>query len=590
MYFIHRFGAKSGDWHNTANAGSRAANKAAFSDIAQNKWGERNDKNFADAAQLWKKGDQFYNGRRNKDNIDYAYDKSFDLRDSENGGYEVDEAASAHALDDYADKSASYDRNIDKNAAWASAADAQSADRKAAAGRRASNSDSNWDNFARSASSANAANGRNKDWAQKLDTSEGSSGLFTDTRRSASDIYKDLALADSSYGRNNKVFGGKGVRQGEGVVAYGIAGIGGYAARPVLVGPGAAYAAGPVALGGVGIGVAGVAPVAGYSNGQLAKAAGSNDQAAAWDQTSASKLRNSDASAYEKRNQNTFSKDNWLSHRDQAFDKNNKADAKDAGFSDWARKSDNAASGFDVKRADAASKWAKDQGRNDFNEDVWAKENAKKNLQDRDEKKKIVKKYYNNKRKGGDNWERLNFDRDQKDDVFGFNNAFNQDWASKKSANNWNEGYDANARQAALANAREAAKDASNAHWVKDKSGFQNANAAAKDSAGARHDGYTNEAWKGDKIQSSNDAAVKAARAADRAANRSGAGAGTGTGAGFGGVLGGAAAAGAGAGDGLVGGFGSGGLGGVGGGFGGVYGGGLGGYGGFAAGPYKGGY
>ncbi|XP_025087494.1 fibroin heavy chain-like [Pomacea canaliculata] len=247
------FGAKSGDWHNTANAGSRAANKAAFSDIAQNKWGERNDKNFADAAQLWKKGDQFYNGRRNKDNIDYAYDKSFDLRDSENGGYEVDEAASAHALDDYADKSASYDRNIDKNAAWASAADAQSADRKAAAGRRASNSDSNWDNFARSASSANAANGRNKDWAQKLDTSEGSSGLFTDTRRSASDIYKDLALADSSYGRNNKVFGGKGVRQGEGVVAYGIAGIGGYAARPVLVGPGAAYAAGPVALGGVGI-------------------------------------------------------------------------------------------------------------------------------------------------------------------------------------------------------------------------------------------------------------------------------------------------------------------------------------------------
>ncbi|MEH0878987.1 hypothetical protein V6M80_11715, partial [Enterococcus faecium] len=85
-----------------------------------------------------------------------------------------------------------------------------------------------------------------------------------------------------------------------------------------------------------------------------------------------------------------FQNDQWLNDRVSGFDRHQKAHNNDAGFSDWAQSSARDAAASDAARADAASKASKEQAVSNFNEDVWAKENDKKVISDRDQNEKVL--------------------------------------------------------------------------------------------------------------------------------------------------------------------------------------------------------
>jgi hypothetical protein len=431
-------------------------------------------------------------GRRNNDNIDYAYDKKFSLKDSEKGGFEAAEKDNKWALDDWRDKAASYDKNADKAAAWASAADAQKADRKSAATQNAAASASNWDNFARSSANGASANGASKDWAQKLDESQGANRFWNDARKASNDVYKDLATADGFYKRNAGATGKQLANYDDGVYGYGLAGTGGYAAKPFYGNDGNGYA----------------------------KAAGAADAASAWDQAAKTGLRHGDAAVTEDLTKASFSRDNWLNDRVTGFDRNNKAFADDKGQSDWAAQQAQSANKADAASAAAANQWSKDQAAENFNEDVWAKAAERQRVSDRNNNAQVYKKWWNDKEKGGDNWERLKYDRNQADDVFGYDNSVKKDWGSAANANAWNEGYDASAKDASAARANAAARQAQNSDRSKDAQGWQNANAAAADQAAADRNGYNNEAWKKAQSADAYDARAQNAAQWDRDAGR----------------------------------------------------------------------
>nr|KAG5702674.1 hypothetical protein BaRGS_013311 [Batillaria attramentaria] len=484
---------------NNYNAANKAAAQAAASAAAANQWARNNDANRFAKDQVLAQNNAWRQGRRKNDDANYAYDKKFDLRDSVNGGFEYGESDNAHALDDFRDRAASYDRNADAAAARAAAADNQWASRQAAARQNAAAADANKDKFARNQNNAAAANARDRAWAQKLDASQGGNRLWSDARRKASDVYNDLLNADSAYGRAGKGFGQKGAAGygGPGPYAYGVAGVGGYAAVPGYYG-------------------------GGYG-GDYAKAAGIKDLGRASQNAAASKLRGGDLAASSDVTKTQYRRDNNLDDKTKGFDRNNAAHANDVGFSDWARNNARVASAADAKNADAAAKSARDQAASNFNEDLWKKDAERKRLSDRNKKRKVYNKYFQNKNRGGDNWERLNFNRDDTDDVFGYDANKKQDWAQAAKDSRWNAAYDANKRQQQAANAADAAQRANNADWRKTNKGFQNVNANAQANAAASQNGRQNGAWKYDRGNAAADARLQNVNGWDRNSGRQGA-------------------------------------------------------------------
>ncbi|KAK7093249.1 fibroin heavy chain-like [Littorina saxatilis] len=465
----NKFGNRANVYDNNNVASRKAADNAAASAFDANKYGQGADASRLLNDQIWAEGNHFYKGRRNNDDIDYAYDKKFDLRDNENGGFEFSESNNEHAQDDLSDRAANYARKVDKNSLRASAADAQKAARQSAAALNAAASGSNWDKFARKANSNAKAHGRNKDYSQKVDQSQGANRLWTDARRTASDIYKDLATADGSYLRHAKAFGGKGGTYGNDVLGYGLAGNGGYAAQP------------------------------GYYNGggggEAAKGVHEGDIAAAWDQAAKTGLRQTEGAASNDRTEATFNRDQQLNDRVKGFDRQNKANSNDEGFSDWARQNARTANKVDAANAAAAKAWNRDQNLNNFNEDLVKKEAQRKRISDRNQNKKIYKKYFNNKNRAGDNWERLKYDRDQADDIFGYDTAAKKDWNQRASGNRYNEEQNNNGRNAQAARAAAAATANTANDYKKQADGFQDANAAHSNANSASRHGFDNSAW-----------------------------------------------------------------------------------------------
>ncbi|KAL8558915.1 hypothetical protein ACOMHN_028227 [Nucella lapillus] len=514
------YGSRASNWDQNAASQSRAADGASQSAYGRNRWADAADANKASRDQESTQGNQWYQGRRNNDGIDYAYDKSFDLKDTENGGFELAESSDSHALDDFKDRAASYDRNVDKDAAWASAADAAAANRKSAWGQNAASGASSWDKFSKDAASTNSANGRDKDWANKVDHSQGGHRLWSDARKAASDVYKGLTTADGSYKRNNDLgnnygqghgtpygqghgtpygqghgtpYGqGHGTPYGQGhgtPYGYGVAGVGGYAAKPGYY-----------------------APRAGYGKGA--------DAAHAWDQAAKTGLRQSDSAASSDQTKAAFNRDQWLNDRNRGYDRNAKKAASDKGASDWARQAAQSANKADTAHDDSANAWNKDQAKSSLDENLWKKEAEKKRLSDRNNKRKVYKKWFNNKHRGGDNWERLNFDKKKSDDAFGYDTAAKKDWARASNANQWRSAADQNGKNAWASRQAAAAKNAQKADWKKDAAGWQNANAATRASDAAQRKGWNNEQWKDNQARNAHDARAQNAQVWDKDADR----------------------------------------------------------------------
>jgi hypothetical protein len=305
----------------------------------------------------------FLQGARKTDSIDYAYDKKDGEKQTEQGGLEAAERDSQWALDDWRDKASSYDRNADKAAAWAAAADAQKADRKSAWTNNAAAAGSNWDKFDRSSANGASANGADKDWAQKLGESQGANRYWNDARRANNDVVKDVATADGFYQRGAKAVGDRNGAYDDGVYGYGLAGTGGYAAKPFY----------------------------GYDGNGYAKAAGASDAAKAWDNKARDAAQHWDASNSNDQTKASFARDNWLSDSDKAWNQNQQAAAVNKGLSDWSAQQGQSANAADAASADAANQWKKDQSAEQFNEDAWAKAQEGQRVHDRKNDKQVTR-------------------------------------------------------------------------------------------------------------------------------------------------------------------------------------------------------
>ncbi|KAK3782752.1 hypothetical protein RRG08_037751 [Elysia crispata] len=456
----------------------------------------------AAANNLWAQGNQFRQGRRNHDSIDYGFDKKFATNNHEDGGYEYSESSDSHALDDYANKKTLYGKKKGAHAAQAAKADAQSAERWAASANQAAAAAANSDKFGRDYDSAAWANGANKDLSQKLDASQAGNRYWSDARERALDAYADLAARDSNAARQSGAYGDVDGKLGAADYGYGLAGAKGFAPKP------GAY---PRALGAKGIAAA-----------DYAKQAGAADLAKLWDQSQEQRLKKAEKESTKDEAKSSFTKDQWLNDRVQGYNKDSAAKANDHGFSDFAKKAEQSAAAYDAKSADAASKSAAQQARFDLDENIQDAESRRRNLSNRKANKKVNKKFFHNNHNGGDNWERLNYDRDQVDDVFGYRAGIKKDQANRAAASHSNHKYDANARKADAARAADRASAASLNDWRKSADGWNAAQAARAQAANAEQRGLRNDNYKNNVEQQAFDDNRRLARAYDRGADRYG--------------------------------------------------------------------
>lgn len=470
-----KYGQNAATWDQNEDARERAAARDQHWAQRQNELAKKDAADRAAANNYWSEGNQFRKGRRNHDNIDYGFDKKFNTHNREDGGYEYNESSDSHALDDIANKKALYDKRRSDHAAHAAKADAQSADRKTAFAQKAAAAAASADKYGRDYDSAAHSNGRNKELAQKLDASQAGNRYWSDARDRAVDAYSDLAARDSNAARQSKKAGDLDGKLGSADYGYGLAGVKGYAPKP------GAYPFGA----GKGIAAA-----------DYAKRAGAADLAKLWDQSQENRLKKTAKDSTRDQAKSSFSKDQWLNDKVQGFDRDQAAKSNDHGYSDWANKGDKSASGYDAKSADAASKSAAQQGRWDLDENQWNEEARNRKLQDRKANRKVSKKFYNNKENGGDNWERLNYDRDQIDDVFGHNAGVKKDAANRHADSRYHQVYDANARKADAAHAADKQRAFNQNDWKKEADGYNAADAAWADKANAERRGLRNDAYK----------------------------------------------------------------------------------------------
>lgn len=480
------------------DAASRASGRDSQWSQAQNEWNTRDSADRAAANNLWEEGNKFRQGKRNHDGIDYAFDKKFNTRNHEDGGYEYSESSDSHALDDYADRKSLYDKKRSDHVAQAAKADAQSADREASNSNKAAASQASADKFGRDYDSNSWAKGTNKDHQIKGEEARGGNRYWQDASDRALDAYNDLTQRDSNALKQSNEFG-----DADGKYGYGVAGANGYA---------------PTGHASHGEDLKKYGAAAVY-----AKGAGAADLARLWDQSAQNSLKKSAKDSTKDEGKTSFSKDQWRSDKEQAYNRDQSAEGNDEGFSDWRTEKDASDSGHDAKSANAASQAAASQGRWDLDEAQWNAENRRRNLSDRKANKKVNKKFFANKLNGGDNWERLNYDRDQVDDVFGYKSGVKKDVSNSAREGHANSAYDAAAKKADAARQADSARAYSSDDWEKSQDGFTNEDSHRQEQASADRKGLRNDNYKNQVEQNAYDQDYANSQAWDKAADRYGA-------------------------------------------------------------------
>ena len=330
------------------------------------------------------------------------------------------------------------------------------------------------------------------------------------------------------FGYGGKGYGGYGYGAfPAGKYGYGLAAPVGFAAKPDYAAPvGASYV-------GAGPGLLGAAPSALGVGALGAAIAGGAGAARAANQG----LRQSNAAASAHNINTAYNNDQWLSDRDTAFDRNAAAAARDQGATDWAGKAAQTANAADAASAASARTANADKGKASFDENQWNRDAASRHLSDRSKKNKVYKKWFNNKHHGGDNWERLKYDHDQKADDFGYDTASGRQWGNNANNAAWRAQDGANGRKAAAARASAAAKNAQASDWRGAANGWQKAGASAAARDAASNSGWRNSAFNRNRASNAFDTAASNARRLDRGSSRAaGDVAAAGAGAGLGGV------------------------------------------------------
>merc|ERR1719320_330173 len=150
-----------------------------------------------------------------------------------------------------------------------------------------------------------------------------------------------------------------------------------------------------------------------------------------------------------------------------------------------------------------------DQAAESLDENIWKKDAEKERTSDRKADHKIKQKYQKNKARKGKNWERMNFDRDTRDDAFGYDTAASKDWSSANYDNAWKGANSANGRQAAADRSAAAARKEADSKWWNNADGFKKADHSSKSGSDEYTTGFNNRAWKKDKADQRADAAAQ---------------------------------------------------------------------------------
>merc|ERR1712241_134285 len=154
----------------------------------------------------------------------------------------------------------------------------------------------------------------------------------------------------------------------------------------------------------------------------------------------------------------------WLSGRVKGFNKDQAASLNDVGYAADQAQRGHAANTANQAWANADAAKAAQQGSHDLDEVVNHSSNNKWRQSDRDHKRGEWKKFFNNVGKGGQNWERLKYNRDQQDDAAQAD--FEKRYDDQSSWQDAHRSDDAARAAHSAQNAR--AADAANRQWLSD--------------------------------------------------------------------------------------------------------------------------
>ncbi|XP_025086797.1 stress protein DDR48-like [Pomacea canaliculata] len=442
------YAQKSNSRDNAASAADKAAKKASAA--AKSNLFDKNSKSSVpqvDRAgsswqsdvkdQSWTANTDFNDGNRAKDKADYAYDKSFDTEDTKTGGVVISQDNKVNNIDN------DYDRAYQRQPAgsWTQLQAAQDA---AAAG-------STKNSFGREANAGDQVwNGKQASSGQV-----GTNQLLNDKgllEANGGNLQSQKnVLKDDSTSSGLRAF--KGIGNG---------------------------------LGGIGLGGLGV------FSGDLSLATGAQDYGSSSNQGAANNLQSQRGINFGESNNNDFHGSLLAAQSDKGFGDSRAAFANDQGFagkSNDARQQSQAASS-DWGKALAAK--AADENNNDFGENVRFSDNVRQKFAKSNQGTQVLKKFFNDDNKRGDNHERLKFNRDDDLDKFGFKNNKRTDSGRAASDGKQTVRDVAASRTAAAARAAETARDAQQSDWADARSGQSNQKASAWNNAEQQKKGVRN--------------------------------------------------------------------------------------------------
>ncbi|KAK3758286.1 hypothetical protein RRG08_004108 [Elysia crispata] len=417
------------DWRQTAGdhksqeaAGRRSQAHAASHAADQSAKQRHNANQFVDKNQNWAGKQGFRKGNRRHEGISYAFDKNFRRNANENGGFNAGSNLADHALDDVAVRSTQYGRWVGDHGAGAHNADRQSADRNAGWNNAAWANRAAADKFGRDADQAAGANGNAKDWAEKRDSAVNRDIYHENRGGRAFDYLNDRALLDRNADRKSAGYGAAAdVKKGY-APAYGYGGPYGYG----VAGKGLnrqVYVHLPFRriLYGDGYGVAGKG---------LNRQRGAADRSNVWDAAQLAKNQRWAADGEVDRLKDAALANQWQQDKVRGFNTDERAAMRDVGFSRDAAARNEGARANNDQAANARAAHTAGQARHDLDENANLEANKKWRQSDRDHKYNEYKKFFNNDQKGGNNFERLKYNRGTTEDAAAADFDVNRDDSS----------------------------------------------------------------------------------------------------------------------------------------------------------------
>ncbi|XP_041357648.1 filaggrin-2-like [Gigantopelta aegis] len=409
-------GAASHYAQKAARVGDHAHNAAAHNNFAGYHGKDRAAFNHKDngaksaASSKYNRQDYYKKGDVYGDNVHYGFDKKYNKHANDDGVYVINDHSDQHSLDDYRDHHDKANRLLGDHAHSNYKSNNAYANRNSKYGHGAANKHYNDAKYGADAAHHSKYDGAKAAHDSKYGRNAGSSKYYDQAHDSHANKYDDFAAHNAAFGRKSaaksaapngvqyghRQNGGFGQRQGyNGGVRNGVAGHGGAASRFDTA------------------------------------AKHANHRAGRYGHKQADHLRNKGAGAYnELRYHNDHGK---RQHETGAGAAHNK------GYHHAGAASAAARNGFNYKNAAARSHHGNTGANHNLYQDQHVANNLKRVYHDKASNHKLYKKFHHSSNTGGNNYERLLYNRNKYNDRFG-GQAHGQNAAAKSAHRSFNHG------------------------------------------------------------------------------------------------------------------------------------------------------